>query len=92
MISALKTNMNHWQVYLLRYCDETLYCGITNNLEARMKTHNTGKGAKYTRDRLPVEIVEVSEKMTRGDALKLEHFIKRFPRKRKISALINSRT
>ena len=42
-------------VYLLRCADGTLYCGWTTDLAARVKTHNSGKGAKYTRSRLPVE-------------------------------------
>ncbi|WP_080808825.1 GIY-YIG nuclease family protein [Desulfamplus magnetovallimortis] len=83
--------MNDWQVYLLRCSDQTLYCGITNNIDARLKTHNAGKGARYTRGRLPVEIIETSEKMTRSDALKLERVIKKLPKTRKISALIDSR-
>ena len=79
--------MNDWQVYLLRCSDGTLYCGITNNLDIRVKTHNAGKGAKYTRGRLPVEVVEVSEKMTKSEALKRERAVKKLPAARKISAL-----
>ena len=61
MISALKKNMDDWQVYLLRCCDGNLYCGITNNIYARTKIHNVGKGAKYTKGRLPVEVSEPAE-------------------------------
>ncbi|MCP4722977.1 MAG: GIY-YIG nuclease family protein, partial [Desulfobacteraceae bacterium] len=52
--------MRDWQVYLLKCADLSLYCGITNNLKARIDTHNAGKGAKYTRGRLPVELVAKS--------------------------------
>jgi len=65
--------------------------GITNNLDARVKTHNADKGAKYTKGRLPVEFVEVSDKMTKSDALKLERSIKKVPTSRKISALAKNK-
>ena len=48
-------------VYLLRCGDGTLYCGWTTDLVARVKAHNQGKGAKYTRSRLPVELVWFEE-------------------------------
>lgn len=83
--------MNNWQVYLLKCYDGTLYCGITNNLEARLKTHNAGKGAKYTKGRLPVEVVEASNAMTKSAALKLERSIKKLPATRKIPILANSK-
>ena len=44
-------------VYLLRCKDDTLYCGWTTDLGSRIAAHNSGKGAKYTRSRLPVELV-----------------------------------
>jgi putative endonuclease len=83
--------MDDWQVYLLKCCDDTLYCGITNDLDARVKTHNAGKGAKYTKGRLPVEVVEISDTMTKSAALKLEISIKKLPTSRKISALVKNK-
>jgi putative endonuclease len=83
--------MDDWQVYLLKCCDDTLYCGITNDLDARVKTHNAGKGAKYTKGRLPVEVVEISDTMTKSAALKLEISIKKLPTSRKISALAKNK-
>lgn len=68
-----------WFVYLLRCADQTLYCGITTDLDNRLTVHNLGKGAKYTRSRTPVEIVAVSRALTRSDALKLEYRIKQLP-------------
>jgi len=65
-----------WVVYLIRCSDESLYCGITNNLKNRLAVHNSGKGAKYTRSRRPVELVGVSSEMTKSDALKLEYRVK----------------
>ena len=51
----MKANNHEWVVYLLRCVDDSLYCGITNDLESRLSKHNSGKGAKYTRSRLPVQ-------------------------------------
>jgi putative endonuclease len=60
-----------------------LYCGITNNLKNRLAAHNSGRGAKYTRSRRPVELVGASSEMTKSDALKLEYRVKRLPAGRK---------
>ena len=80
--------MRGWQVYLLKCADLSLYCGITNDLKARIDTHNAGKGAKYTRGRLPVELVAKSKDMTKSQALKCEMYIKKLPTPKKISTLI----
>jgi putative endonuclease len=81
-------NKRQWVVYLIRCSDESLYCGITNNLKKRLTVHNSGKGAKYTRSRRPIELVGASFKMTKSDALKLEHRIKQLPASKKIFQLI----
>ncbi len=77
--------MDHrqWVVYLIRCSDGSLYCGITNNLKYRMLIHNSGRGAKYTRTRRPVELVGSSSAMTKSDALKLEYRIKQVPASKK---------
>lgn len=49
--------MNENYTYILRCADGTYYCGWTNNLDRRLKAHNEGKGAKYTRSRRPVALV-----------------------------------
>jgi putative endonuclease len=77
-------NTTEWVVYLVRCSDESLYCGITNDIERRLVAHNSGKGAKYTQSRLPVEVVGVSSKMTKSDALKLERHIKQVPAGKKL--------
>jgi putative endonuclease len=77
----------HWVVYLIRCSDESLYCGITNNLNKRLAIHNSGRGAKYTRSRRPVELVGASPEMTESDALKLESQIKQVPATKKIFKL-----
>jgi len=76
-----------WKVYLLKCADNTLYCGASNDVEARIGVHNKGKGAKYTRSRLPVELVAVSDELTRSDAFKLEYQIKKQPAHKKIERL-----
>jgi len=48
--------MARWHVYILRCRDGSLYTGITTDLDARLRAHNAGKGAKYTRSRLPVAL------------------------------------
>jgi putative endonuclease len=72
-----------WVVYLIQCSDESLYCGITNNLKNRLAAHNLGRGAKYTRSRRPVELVGASSKMTKSDALKLEYRVKQVPASKK---------
>ncbi len=76
-----------WEVYLVRCADNSLYCGITNDLKNRLIDHNSGKGAKYTRSRRHIELVCVSPKMTKSEALKLEYRIKRLPPGQKIFEL-----
>lgn len=70
-------------VYMLRCGDKSLYTGITNNLEKRIKNHNAGKASKYTRSRLPVEIVYTEKACDRSSALKREAQIKRLSAKQK---------
>lgn len=83
----MKMNKHEWVVYLLRCADDSLYCGITNDLESRLSKHNSAKGAKYTRSRLPVKLVGVSFGMTKSEALKLEYRLKRTPAANKVAEL-----
>lgn len=76
-------NNKNWMVYLVRCFDDSLYCGITNDLNKRLKDHNSGKGAKYTRSRRPVKLVGVSPEMTQSEALKFEYRIRRLPTDKK---------
>lgn len=73
-----------WFVYLLRCRDKTLYCGITKDMGKRLESHNKGIASRYTRSRLPVKRVAVSEAMPHGDALRLEIAVKKAPRGLKI--------
>ena len=77
-------------VYLLRCADGSLYCGWTTNLEARVKAHNSGRGSKYTRSRLPAAMAYTAAYEDRHEALSLEWHIKRMSRAEK-EKLIASR-
>ena len=72
-----------WYVYILRCADDTLYTGITNNLDRRLKAHNAGTASKYTRVRRPVDMVYREEVETKGDALRRELQIKSMSRSQK---------
>ncbi|MBU1697884.1 MAG: GIY-YIG nuclease family protein [Proteobacteria bacterium] len=74
-------------VYLLKCADHSLYCGVTKALEPRLIKHNQGIASKYTRSRLPVELVAARKDLTKTQAFKLEYQIKKLPAGRKISAL-----
>lgn len=75
--------------YILKCSDGTLYCGWTNNLEKRLKAHNEGKGAKYTRCRTPVTLVYFEEYETSVDAQKREYQIKQMTRQEKLALIEN---
>lgn len=75
--------------YIVKCSDETLYTGWTNNLKKRMEAHNSGKGAKYTKNRRPVELVYFEEYDTKQEAMKREYAIKHLSRQKKL-ALIHS--
>lgn len=66
--------------YLLRCADGSLYAGWTNDLDARVRAHNTGAGGKYTRSRLPVELVYFESFETREQAMSREWHLKRLTR------------
>ncbi|HMC13678.1 MAG TPA: NUDIX domain-containing protein [Gallionellaceae bacterium] len=78
------THKNNWMCYLLECVDGTLYCGITNELEKRLASHNAGEGAKYTRGRAPVKLVYVERCANKSAALKREMEIKDLPRAEKL--------
>lgn len=78
-----------YYVYILECADGSLYTGITNNLEKRLKIHNEGKASKYTRSRLPVKIVYKEEVMGKGKALSREIEIKKLEREDKLRMLKN---
>lgn len=76
-------------VYILRCADDSLYTGWTNDLEKRVAAHNSGRGAKYTKARLPVSLVYTEHTATKEEAMKREYAIKQLTRAQK-NALIAS--
>lgn len=78
---------NEHFVYMLKCHDETLYTGYAVNVEERLKVHESGKGAKYTRGRGPFELVYVEELATKGEALRREIQIKKLHRKDKLALI-----
>lgn len=80
-----------WVVYILECRDGTLYTGITDNLEKRLKAHNEGKGAKYTRGRGPVVLRYREVCCDHSDALRREIGIKRLSRQKKWSLIGENR-
>ena len=70
--------------YLLRCADGSLYCGWTNCLEERLRAHNEGRGARYTRGRRPVKLVYYEEFATRREAMRRECAIKNLSREEKL--------
>lgn len=73
-----------WFVYILRCADGTLYTGMTDDVSRRVQVHNSGKGAKYTRGRRPVEVVYTEACEGYSAALKREAAIKRLTRQEKL--------
>ena len=74
-------------VYILRCGDGSLYTGITNDLSRRLAAHSSGRGAKYTRSRLPVELVYREAVPDRSAALRREAAIKRMDRRAKLALI-----
>jgi len=80
-----------WVVYMLRCRDGSLYTGITNDLSERLAAHRAGRGARYTRARLPVRLVYREARATQGSALRREAAIKRLPRAAKLALVVTAR-
>ena len=73
--------------YMLRCSDDSLYTGWTNDLEKRLAAHSSGNGGKYTRSRLPVELVYYEEHDTKEDAMRREWAIKHLTRQQKLALI-----
>lgn len=78
--------MNYF-VYILLCADGTLYTGITDDVARRAAVHNSGRGAKYTRGRCPVQVVYREACADKSAALKREAAIKKLSRERKLSLI-----
>ena len=74
-----------WQTYIIKCNDNSLYTGITIDLEKRLAAHNAGKGAKYTASRRPVQLIYREEAANRSEASKRENTIKKLNRNDKLA-------
>ena len=78
----------YYYIYILECADNTLYTGYTNDLDNRLKAHNAGKGAKYTKSRLPVKLVYSESFDDKKEAMSREWFIKhRLTREEKLELI-----
>ena len=79
--------MNNNFTYIVECSDHTLYTGWTNDLEKRIEAHNTGKGAKYTKTRGPVRLVQFEKFATKEEAMSREYHIKKMSRQEKMKLI-----
>ncbi len=87
--SRRKRKREKWFLYLIRCNDFSLYTGIAKDVEKRFKMHCSGKGARYTRTRLPLEIVYHEVCKSRTEALVRECEVKALPREKKLAPIKN---
>ena len=80
-----------WVLYILECGDKTLYTGITTNLTSRIKAHNKGTAARYTRAHLPVKLAYTETCASHSLALQREYAVKQLKRSEKLSLINNSR-
>jgi putative endonuclease len=81
-----------WYVYFLRCSDDSIYTGMTNDLKKRVRAHNEGRGARYTRSRRPVELAGYWRFRSRSRAASREAGFKSLPRQEKLRALRGNTT
>ena len=87
MSNNTNKNEEEYCVYIMECSDGSLYTGITNDIKKRLAVHNSGKGAKYTRGRLPVKVVYEESIVGKGAALSRERAIKKLNRNEKLELL-----
>ena len=85
--APFETMEQTWKLYILRCGDGTLYTGITVDVAHRFGMHQSGKGAKYTRGRGPLELVYTESCEDKSTALKREREIKSLPRQEKLKLI-----
>lgn len=78
---------NQWCTYMVECSDGSIYTGISNNVNKRVSDHNSSKGSKYTKSRLPVVLKWFKKCVDRSDASKLEYKIKKLSRKEKLKLI-----
>jgi putative endonuclease len=74
-----------WHVYLARCADGSLYCGIARDVDARIAAHDSGRGARYTRGRGPLEVLVTKRCRSHGVALRIERAVKGLARAEKLA-------
>ena len=79
----MTTARSPYHVYVLRCSDNTFYTGYTTDVERRVREHDDGNGAKYTRGRTPVELIHVESFDSQSDAMSREYEIKQYSRAEK---------
>jgi len=79
----------NWHVYIVECSDGTLYTGISNNVDKRIREHNLGIGSKYTRGRRPAKLLAKWNYADKSHASKMEYKIKRLNREAKLRSIIN---
>ena len=77
--------------YILQCSDGSLYCGWTNDIDKRLAAHNAGRGAKYTKSRLPVKVVHLETFDTKEEAMKREWRIKQMTRAAKLRLIASDK-
>lgn len=91
-VSAIHLREDPWRCYLLECADTSLYCGVSNDVPSRIATHSKGKGARYTRKRLPIKIVWLSPPLgDKSAAMRVEWGVKRYPKAMKLGLIASSR-
>ncbi len=78
---------NNFYTYIVECADHSLYTGWTTNLHERISIHNAGKGAKYTKSRLPVRLIYFEKHSSKQAAMKREYAIKQLTRKQKLELI-----
>jgi putative endonuclease len=85
--SNMAAKHSPWWVYIVQCADQSLYTGIATDLIGRITTHNNGKGAKYTKARLPVKLVYQEPCVDRSSASRREYAIKQLSRQKKLALI-----
>ena len=80
-----------YYTYIVECADRSLYTGYTTDVKARIRKHNSGKGAKYTRSRLPVKLVYYEEYETKHEAMSREYYIKQMSRNSKLDLILQKK-
>jgi len=87
---STKKEESMWYVYIIECSDNTLYVGVTLDIERRLKEHNSGKGGRYTRVRMPVNLIYNESYNSKSKALKREIQIKGWTKRKKIALIQNN--